>query len=487
MYKMLIGILTSALLLGCGEDSIERSVSSKSSPNLKSSKGNSEQNSYSNENLGIAFSYPLGWTLSEDKNSNSIQVFNSQANGQKNTSYLEFSLTKDFFNQALQTQSQLLESLKTKWPSKKWKPISFNAGQQGFIWKAIDEFDWHTGEYHLLDKNYNILSISYRATVNLGGVGVIKGIVSSMTVDNIAPNIKRVYFDPPVAHPGERVNIVIEADDNIGDISIITSTTDNCDEDQCPYDTQLSWGGQVGCFEDNCMVYGGIWNGYTNIYPKQLDYINSGINRSSLKTVKTFAQTSDGVFKAEVLIPINAPEGNLEFTEFAAADEFNIVTLTPGTGSDKYTLEVGSAETILSSEQQIVSRPLLKIVRNEQAGTPDLEAPQLKRVWFEKTILPAGELPKLYMEIEDRSDIRQRARVRLGGSVFASNKLVKERPGLYSISFKNFRCNKYRDNVTVTELYLVDEIGNIFHGNRQSGTLLEASFISLGGHSCMYR
>lgn len=461
MKAMFFVVAMALALVGCGGEGPAGGGGQEKRGMQEGTEQGNGMKTYRNSTLGVSFSYPPDWSLRESADLTRVTLSNAErARDGGLESQVDFALSPKLFGQSVRDQAGLKALLESRWPNRTWEPISFSFGQSGFFWKSVaaDAFE---GDYYLLDQNYNVLRVSYRAHLDLGGYGVVKSILQAMAIDFTAPVVTRVYFEPSVAQPGETVRIVVIAADDVSDAEVSVDLPENTGQTS-RNDFYAPW----SFFPRLQSTYLAYTEGYTTEFPLE----------------GKFTRLTGNVLVHSFKVPEGAPAGEIKLPKIHVQDgKENSLLLSIDPAQSHYSLGVYPKATLVSPVQPQVAVEGLRIVRTARAPAPDTTAPKVKRAWFEKSFVGAKDSgQRLFIEVEDESPLRLIPQVELGSFFFSVQYLERESETVYSlpIDIRPKYSPQWREhNVAFTKLSLADEVGNITSLSIEDPDFPRAGFI----------
>jgi hypothetical protein len=175
---------------------------------------------YQNNTMGLKFSYPSAWTLTEN-NDKTFASFNIPVvAGSDEKWYLNFSYVSTIFDSQPKTPEDLKKILDLKIPSKKWNIKNFSGREVVYASEQLKKNEW--ANYYILDQRGNILQIEYLFGKTLEPEKFIRTIMKSILIDDEAPVIQRVWFDQSQVIPGSILRLYAEITDDLSGVDLET-------------------------------------------------------------------------------------------------------------------------------------------------------------------------------------------------------------------------------------------------------------------------
>ncbi len=172
-------------------------------------------NLYANSEMNIEFSYPSSWILIESVDKKKVRL-EAPSGDQKN--YIQFDYATQLNGQRFNNIGELFTYLKNQFPEKKWSKKGYGKAEAVYTIASDDTFE--LGEYHLIDKRGFILNIDYKFMKRISSEAIIRGIMSSVLIDEESPVVQRVWFEPSTVRPGEKIKLFIEVYDDLSGINL---------------------------------------------------------------------------------------------------------------------------------------------------------------------------------------------------------------------------------------------------------------------------
>jgi hypothetical protein len=384
---------------------------------------------YQNPVIGLSFEYPSNWKLVESAQGKAVRIDSQNAaRTPEKGSSIQFSLEPSLNGQSFQSIDELKAYLTEQFPNHAWEPITFSGGQIGYFWRVSSE-GREIAAYYLLDQNYNVLSVSYDATLDLNGAGVVRKIVSALSIDFETPVINSISLSKSLSAGGEEFTVSVDTYDMIGDIASV-----------------------------------------------EMEFSILDLNHSALEPIASsaFQWKSGSLFETTVKLPKFAPSGYALPVSITVTDTKgnSVIAYSPKDSLGKYIVtdgnqfELKAKDTIsrLAKKQGPLLSRALEIGPNPN-GLEDRNGPQIIRIWFDRSLTTESNYSqRIYFEVREDSAVRNWI-----GIDFAGNYCINRQSGgnWIPMNVRHERKNVYSSAIDLSYCYgnpcsnESDEIGSI--------------------------
>jgi len=399
-FTLMLGLLV-AFLQGCQFSSEQnKKLSSSFTPNSLNG-GVGQGNGlivYSNDVIGVNFSYPESWSLTESSDRKKLNLSNSKtSSGQTNISSIDFSTESLLDGTRIKSFEELEAYVHEHFPTSNWKKIQI-LNKDALVAKETTEDNERANYYVFDEKDQHILIIRYCAWPDFNGRSIINAIVASLLIDDEAPHLVSIKFSPSSAKQGETVKILVEAYDSLSGIDV-----EGFSKTQSPYPK----------------------------YPPLLGYLipeptfspSISFLSQEFKVLRPFKFVGNNTYESSFTIAPNAPLGDLVLSGIALRDySGNEVTYKLNRENAPYMIgfveETDDYFRISSDyfddrwtlEKSNVKKAQLKILASgHPSSIEDKKGPELVDAYFDKSmvIVKKDSTINLFVELKDESEIEE--------------------------------------------------------------------------------
>ena len=272
---------------------------------------------YTNSELNISFSYPQSWTLTETQDRMSAKLSNEELIGAGNgVSFIEFERILALDGQRVKSLAQLKSILEKLFPESDWKSVEATGRRKGYMSYGIvrdnngqKNLKTTAATYYILDENYNILRVAYKAFPSFGGEELVYTILGALFIDRDPPELFEAIFEPREAAPGDEVTLRIVAID------------DSSGMDGNYFSPPSVW---LNDFENSWIGYDVAHrpletdhtSGYTHMHPEGAHYYPA----SAYPFRSAWTRISKIRFEYKFKIPVKAPAGTVVAANISLSD-----------------------------------------------------------------------------------------------------------------------------------------------------------------------
>ena len=427
---------------------------------------------YSNELMGVNFSYPRNWNIEEAQDRTRValsaptelspveQPPNSGGVARR-ASRIEFEILNQLDGVRFNSEAELMSHLRNREPNLPWQEARF-IGRRNGLWHQSETVGRRHAEYFVIDENLNVLRISYEGTSSFDGLATIDAIIRDMTIDDEAPVVERIFFEPAQAKAGETVKVVVIARDELSGVEPLSMKGRPMAALQVDLrDTVIGFN----------IPYARYRPGLAQAFPVNGDFIAKGDSR----------------YEYEFRIPETVPAGELVVASLFIKDRkgngrWLSLNKDPG-HNDLYSFHGSYYDISGSYVRTLTSIRREGVAVEQENGVGDTTPPVLNSVRFDRSLLTrTNPIQRIYLRLSDDSSIRANAFVdTTPGCAQAKTELVPvaEDPGLYYIELDASYCFRSRDAygsavayhegtglvrlVYLSQLRVFDSVGNQLH------------------------
>ena len=266
--------------------------------------------------------------------------------------------------------------------------------------------------YVLDEKDRNIIYVHYESYLNFAGREFIKDIIRTLVVDDEAPILEEIYFEPSSASPGEVVQLIVRVRDDLSGIDMESFGQSNI---------PVPW---IYGFKPSIFPYISVMNVLDD---------NLGINYlQGVRGLTTgFTPIGYNQYSYPIILPLTAPGQKISLTKLFLRDrDGNMVAYTldyqfsPSHDRNDYSKSTGHYEILDKGEEKYnrlftnkvglnsidtvvktdLSMAVLEI--NNSSDNGDNTPPKLIDAYFDKTLVfKENSNLKLHLKVEDNTGI----------------------------------------------------------------------------------